>query len=94
MTQKKLNKLLERLLDDGIVWYEVEVPEYKIIQTVVRVKDLEFEIATRQINKQILVEGEDFSTLLDSAATLQNDTWLICSKLNFIYERQMNGRDC
>lgn len=65
MTQKKLNKLLERLLDDGIVWYEVEVPEYKIIQTVVRVKDLEFEIATRQINKQILVEGGDFSTLLD-----------------------------
>ena len=89
MTQKKLNKVLERLLDDGIVWYEVEVPEYKIIQTVVRVKDLEFEIATRQINKQTLVEGEDFSTLLDEVATLQDDAWLLCSKLNFIYERQI-----
>ena len=89
MTQKKLNSLLERLLDDGIVWYEVEVPEYKIIQTVVRVKDLEFEIATRQINKQTLVEGEDFSTLLDEVATLQDDAWLLCSKLNFIYERQI-----
>ena len=94
MTQKKLNKLLERLLDDGIKFYEVEVPDYRIVQTVVRVKDLEFEIAARPINKQTLVEGEDFSTLLDEVATLQKDVWLLCSKLNFIYERQMNGRDC
>ena len=93
MTQKKLNSLLERLLDDGIVWYEVEVPDYRIVQTVVRVKDLEFEIAARPINKQTLVEGEDFSTLLDEVATLQKDVWLLCSKLNFIYERQMNARD-
>lgn len=88
MTQKKLNSLLERLLDDGIVWYEVHAPEYRIIQTVVRVKDLEFEIATRQINKQTLVEGDDFSMLVDEKATLQKDSLLLCSKLNFIYERQ------
>jgi hypothetical protein len=88
MTQKKLNSLLERLLDDGIVWYEVEVTDYRIVQTVVRVKDLEFEISTRQINKQTLVEGEDFSTLLDEVATLQDDAWLLCSELNFIYERR------
>lgn len=94
MTQKKLNAVLKRLLDDGIIFYEVEVPESKIIQTIVRVKDLEFEIATRPINKQTIVEGEDFSVLLDEAATLQNDAWLLCSKLNFIYERQMNARDC
>ena len=87
MTQRKLNSLLERLLDDGIVWYEVHVPEYRITQTIVRVKDLEFEIATRQINKQTLVEGEDFSMLLDEKATLQKDSLLLCSKLNFIYER-------
>ena len=94
MTQKKLNSLLERLLDDGIAWYVVDVPNYRIAQTVVRVEDLEFEIAMRPINKQTLVEGEDFSMLLDEAATLQKDAWLLCSKLNFIYERQMNAKDC
>lgn len=94
MTQKKLNALLERLLDNGIVWLEVAIPVHRIAQTVVRVEDLEFEIATRPINKQTLVEGEDFSMLLDEAATLQKDAWLLCSKLNFIYERQMNAKDC
>ena len=94
MTQKKLNAELQRLLDTGIKFYEVEIPDYKIVQTIVIVGDLKFEIATRPINKQTIVEGEDFSVLLDEAATLQNDAWLLCSKLNFIYERQMNARDC
>ena len=90
MTQKKLNKLLERLLDDGITFYEVEVPEYKIIQTIVRVKDLEFEIAVRRTGRQKLLEGEDWILLMDERATLQKDSILLTSKLNFIYERQMN----
>ena len=88
MTQKKLNAKLQRLLDSGIKFYEVEIPDYKIVQTIVIVCDLEFEIATRPINKQTIKEGEDFSLLLDEKATLQNDTWLLCLKLNFIYERQ------
>ena len=90
MTQKKLNKLLERLLDDGIVFYEVEVPEYKIVQTIVRVKDLEFEIAVRRNGRQKLLEGYDWVILMDEVATLQKDSVLLTSKLNFIYERQMN----
>lgn len=94
MTQNKLNKLLERLLDDGIVFYEVEVPVYKIIQTIVRVKDLEFEIAVRRTGRQKLLEGEDWILLMDERATLQKDSMLLTSKLNFLYERQMNARDC
>lgn len=90
MTQKKLNKLLERLLDDGIVFHEVEVPEYQIVQTIVRIKDLEFEIARRRINRQTLIEGEDWILLMNERATLQKDSILLTSKLNFIYEREMN----
>lgn len=90
MTQKKLNKLLERLLDDGIEFYEVPVPEYKIVQTIVRVKDLEFEIAVRRTGRQKLLEGDDWVILMDERATLQKDSILLTSKLNFIYERQIN----
>lgn len=90
MTQKKLNKLLERLLDDGIKFYEVEVPEYKIVQTIVGVKDLEFEIAVRRTGRQKLLEGDDWILLMDESATLQKDSVLLTSKLNFIYEREMN----
>ena len=87
MTQKKLNSLLERLLDNGIVWYEVEVPDHRIVQTVVRVKDLEFEIARRSLNKQTLTEGEDWILIMDENSTLQKDSTLLTSKINFIYER-------
>lgn len=88
MTQKKLNAELQRLLDTGIKFHEAEISDYEMVQTVVIVGDLEFEIARRKINRQTLTEGSDFSLLLDEKATLQNDAWLLCSKLNFIYERQ------
>ena len=87
MTQKKLNSLLERLLDNGIVWYEVEVPDYRIVQTVVKIFDNEFEIARRSLNKQTLTEGEDWILIMDENSTLQKDSTLLTSKLNFIYER-------
>lgn len=94
MTQKKLNAVLERLLDDGIKFYEVEVPDYRIVQTIVIVGDLEFEIARRPANKQTLVEGEDWILLMNENATLQKDSMLLTSKLNFIHERQINASDC
>ena len=94
MTQKKLNAVLERLLDDGIKFYEVEVPDYRIVQTIVIVSDLEFEIARRPTNKQTLVEGEDWILSMNENATLQKDSMLLTSKLNFIHERQINASDC
>jgi hypothetical protein len=88
MTQKKLNTELQRLLDTGIKFHEVEIPDYEIVQTVVIVGGLEFEIARRKINRQTLTEGSDWLELMDEKATLKTDTWLLISKLNFIYERQ------
>ena len=93
MTQKRLNTELERLLDNDIKWFEVPIPDYNIVQTIVISGDIEFEIARRHINRQTLEEGYDFPLVLDEKANLKTDTWLLCSKLNFINEQYKRGQE-
>ena len=94
MTQKRLDKILFRLLIADIEYKTIEDKEEKVARTVVKIFDNEFEIARRLINKQTLIEGGDWILIMDEKTTLQKDSVLLTSKLNFIYERQMNARDC
>lgn len=94
MTQKRLNSKLQRLLDDDIRWYEVKKLGLTIIQTIVVSGNVEFEIARRPANRQTLIEGEDWLDIMGEKATLQNDAWLLISKLNFINEQyKLNSKN-
>ena len=89
MTQKRLDKILFRLLIADIEYETIEDKEEKVARTVVKIFDNEFEIARRSLNKQTLTEGEDWILIMDENSTLQKDSTLLTSKLNFIYERQL-----
>lgn len=92
MAQKRLDNILFRLLMADIEYKTIEDKEEKVARTVVKIFDNEFEIARRLINKQTLIEGEDWILIMDEKTTLQKDSILLTSKLNFIYERQLAYR--
>ena len=89
MTQKRLDKILFCLLIANIGYETIEDKEENVARTVVKIFDNEFEIARRELNKQTLIEGNDWFLLMDEKSTLQKDSILLTSKLNFIYERQL-----
>lgn len=89
MTQKRLDKILFSLLIADIGYETIEDKEENVARTVVKIFDNEFEIARRELNKQTLIEGNDWLLLMDEKSTLQKDSILLTSKLNFIYERQL-----
>ena len=89
MTQKRLDKILFRLLIADIEYETIEDKEEKVARTLIKFFDNEFEIARRSLNKQTLIEGEDWILIMDENSTLQKDSILLTSKLNFIYERQL-----
>lgn len=89
MTQKRLDKVLFSLLIADIEYKNIDEKEENVARTVVKIFDNEFEIARRPLNKQTLTEGDDWLMIMDENATLQKDSVLLTSKLNFIYERQL-----
>ncbi len=89
MTQKQLDKVLFSLLIADIEYNTIEDKQQNVARTVVKIFDNEFEIARRSLNKQTLTEGEDWILIMDEKTTLQKDSILLTSKLNFIYERQL-----
>ncbi len=89
MTQKRLDKILFCLLITDIGYETIEDKEENVARTVVKIFDNELEIARRALNKQTLTEGEDWLMLMEENNTLQKDSILLTSKLNFIYERQL-----